>query len=64
MTTTVTINFTASAGGFDLDGKKFFGPPAELADADFQTRDPVAWAVAQEFNNLGTTSGTVTVTAV
>ncbi len=64
MSTTVTIAFTASAGGFDLDGKKFFGPPAELADSDFQTRDPVAWAAAQEFNNLGTTSGTVTITAV
>lgn len=64
MTTTVTINFTANAGGFDLDGSKFFGPPAELANSDFKTRDPIAWAVAQEFNNLGTTSGVITITAV
>ena len=64
MTTTVSIPFTADAGNVALDGKKFYGPPAELADSDFQTRDPVAWAAAQEFNNLGTTSGTVTITAV
>ena len=64
MTTTVTISFTANAAGFDLDGEQFFGPPAELASDDFKTRSPVAWAVAQEFNNLGTTSGTVTITAV
>ena len=64
MSTTLTINFTANAGDFDLDGSKFFGPPAELANSDFKTRDPIAWAVAQEFNNLGTTSGVVTITAV
>ncbi len=64
MSTSITVNFTASPGGFDLDGKKFFGPPAELADSDFQTRDPVAWAAAQEFLSLGTTSGVVTISAV
>ncbi len=64
MTTTVTINFTASAGGFDLDGAQFFGPPAEVANSDFKTRNPVAWAAGAEFLNLGTTSGTVTITAV
>ncbi len=64
MTTTVTVNFTASAGGFDLDGSHFFGPPAEVGNNDLKTRNPVAYAAAQEFLNLGTTSGTVTITAV
>lgn len=64
MTTTVTISFTANAGGFDLDGEKFFGPPGDLATGNFKSSNPVAYAVAQEFNNLGTTSGTVTITAV
>ena len=64
MTTTVTISFTANAGGLDLDGEKFFGPPGDLAGSSLKATNPVAWAVAQEFNNLGTTSGTVTITAV
>ena len=64
MTTTVTLNFTANAAGFDLDGNQFFGPPAEVANSDFKTRNPVAYAAAQEFLNLGTTSGAVTITAV
>ena len=64
MTTTVTISFTANAGGVALDGQKFFGAPAELAGSSLKTTNPIAWAVAQEFNNLGTTSGTVTITAV
>lgn len=64
MTTTVTINFTADAGGVGLDGSKFFGPPADLMNTDIKTSNPVAWAAAQEFLSLGTTSGTVTITAV
>lgn len=65
MTTTITIPFTADAGGVVLDGSKVFGPPAEIgSNSDFKRRDPVAFAAAQEFNNLGTTSGNVTITAV
>ncbi len=64
MSTTLTINFTADAGGVALDGSKFYGPPAEIAKSDFQTHNPVAWAAAQEFLSLGTTSGVVTITAV
>ena len=64
MTTTVIIPFTADAANVVIDGSHTFGPPAELGNDDFKTRSPVAWAAAQEFNNLGTTSGNVTVTAV
>ena len=64
MTTTVTISFTASAGGVSLDGSKFFGAPAHLMNTDLKNTNPVAWAAAQEFLDLGTTSGTVTITAV
>lgn len=64
MSTTLTINFTADAGGFDLDGERFWGPPAEVATEDFKGREPAAWAAASEFNNLGTTSGVITITAV
>ena len=64
MSTTVTISFTATAGSLVMGGSHTYGPPAELAKDDFKTRDPVAWAAAQEFNNLGTTSGVVTITAV
>ncbi len=63
MTTTVTINFTADDGSVALDGSKFFGPPAELLQGDFKRREPVAWAAAHEFVDLGTTSGVVTISA-
>ena len=63
MATSTTVSFTADAGKFTV-GARTFGPPAEVAGDDFKGREPVAWAIAQEFNNLGTTSGTVTVTAV
>ncbi len=61
--TTITITFTASAGGVVLDGSRSFGPPAGVANDDFKRRDPVGWAAAQEFQANGTTSGTVSVTA-
>ena len=66
MATTVTIPFTADAGNLVMGSgsSPHYGPPAELATNDFQTRDPVAWAAAQEFLSLGTTSGNVTITAV
>ena len=64
MTTTLTIPFTADAANVILDSSQHYGPPAELTSDDFKTRDPVAWAAAHEFNNLGTTSGNVTITAV
>ena len=63
MSTSVTIDFTASAGKLVLGGVRTLGPPGELTHTDFQHRDPVGWTAAQEFNNLGTTSGTITVTA-
>ena len=63
MAITVTVSFTADAGGFDLAGERFFGPPAQVATDDFKGREPAAWAAAEEFNVNGTTSGTVTITA-
>ena len=63
MSTTLSISFTATSGGITLGGRSF-GNPAELAKgADFQRREPCAWAAAQEFLRQGTTAGTVTVTA-
>ncbi len=44
MATSTTVSFTAAAGGFNLGGSRFFGPPAEVATVDFQGREPVAWA--------------------
>ena len=65
MTTSISIPFTASDGEVVLDGGRVFGPPAELVrQGDFRRREPVAWAAAEEFHQNGTTSGTVTVTAV
>ncbi len=61
---TTTISFTADAAGIGLGGSKFYGPPAELSKNDVKTQDPVAYTVAQEFLDNGTTSGTVTITAV
>ena len=63
MATSTTVSFTADAGGFNLGGSRFFGPPAEVATDDFQGREPVAWAAAKEFLVNGATSGTVTITA-
>lgn len=64
MSTTLVIPYTADAANVVIDGSHTYGPPAEIAKADFQTRDPVAWVAAQEFLNLGATSGNVTITAV
>ena len=64
MSTTLVIPFTADAGNLVIDGSHTFGPPAELTSDDFKTRSPIAWSAAMEFNNLGTTSGNVTITAV
>ena len=62
--TTVRIRFTASTGGVVLDGVRHFGAPAEVAKgADFQRREPVVWAAAQEFLREGTEAGVVTVSA-
>ena len=67
MTVTVTISYTASASEVVIDsesgGSRSFGPPAEIVRGDLKTRDPVAWAAAQEFNLNGTTSANVVVTA-
>ena len=64
MTTTVTINYTVDAANVVLDTGKTMGTVTGPALGDLRNRDPVAFAAIQEFNNLGTTSGTVTVTAV
>ena len=61
MATTTTLSFTVDAAGLDLDGRRFFGPPSELATDDFKRREPIAWAVATEFNVNATASGTVTI---
>ena len=67
MSYSVTIDFTADAGGLGLiseDGSgHFFGPPAELLKTGLKRQNIVAYAVANEFLDNGTTSGTVTITA-
>ena len=63
MTTTITINFTASAGSVGLDDAKFFGAPAHLMGTDIKTSNPLAWIAANAFLNTGATSGTVVITA-
>ena len=63
MAVSTTVTFTADTGKLVLGGNRTFSPPAELVTADFQGREPVAWAAAQEFQVNGTTSGTVTITA-
>ena len=65
MTTTVTIGYTVDAAKLVLtDSGRTITTPAGSALGHLRTRDPVAFAAIQEFHNLGTTSGTVTVTAV
>ena len=65
MTTTVTIPYTVNAANLTLTGTgRTMGTVTGPALGDLQKRDPVAFAAIQEFHNLGTTSGTVTVTAV
>ena len=64
MTTTVTIPYTVNAANLTLtdSGKTVGFTGTNLGD--LRTTDPVAFAAIQEFHNLGTESGTVTVTAV
>lgn len=64
MTTTVTIPYTIDASNLTLTdtGRSMGNPGSNFGD--LKTRDPVAFAAIMEFNSLGTTSGTVTVTAV
>ena len=64
MATTLTITYTVNAANLVLDTGRSMGVPASTALGDLRTRDPVAFAAIQEFHNLGTESGTVTVTAV
>ena len=59
---TFSISFTADAASITI-GNQVYGPPAELVRNDVQTHQPLAYAVAQEFQANGTTSGTVVVTA-
>ena len=63
MTTTITINFTASPGSVGLDDAQFFGAPAGLMNTDLKTSNPLAWIAANEFLNTGATSGVITITA-
>ena len=60
---TFSISFTADAGSITI-GNAVYGPPAELSNTDVKTHFPLVFAVAQEFVANGTTSGTVTITAV
>ena len=64
MSTTITINFNAGPGGFDLNSQRFWGPPNEVASEHFKSTEPAAWVAAHEFLKLGTTSGVITITAV
>ena len=65
MTTTITIPYTINAANLTLtDSGRTITTPSGSALGDLRTRDPVAFAAIQEFHNLATTSGTVTVTAV
>ena len=63
MSTTVKIDFTANAAEVVLDGGRTVGIPSGQPLADMRRRDPVAWVAIQEFQQNGTTSGTVTVAA-
>ena len=60
---TFSIAFTADAASITI-GNRVYGPPVELANNDVKTHHPMVFAVAQEFLDNGTTSGTVTITAV
>ncbi len=64
MTTTVTINYDIDAAKLTLDTGKVMGTIQGPALGDLRNRDAVAFAAIQEFHNLGTTSGVVTITAV
>ena len=65
MTTTVSIAYTIDAANLTLtDTGRVMGTVEGLPLGDLKNRDPVAFAAMTEFNSLGTTSGTVTVTAV
>ncbi len=62
MSTSVTVSFVADAGSLVIDGH-VYGPPGELTNDDFKTRDVVAHTAAREFITNGTASGEITVTA-
>ena len=59
---TFSISFTADTANITI-GNQVYGPPAELANDDFKTHHPLAFAVAQEFLANATASGTIVVTA-
>ncbi len=65
MATSLTLNYTIDAAKlvFDDSGRTVTTASGSALGA-MRSRDPVAFAAIQEFHNLGTTSGTVTVTAV
>ena len=64
MTTTVTIPYTIDTANLTLTDTGRVVGHSSGNTADMRDRDPVAFAAIQEWNNLGTTSGIVTVTAV
>ena len=64
MTTQVTVTYTVGADGLTLASGSSMNIPEGVAMGDLQLRDPVAWTAIQEFHSLGTTSGTVTISAV
>lgn len=59
---TFSVNFTADVAKIVI-GNQHYGPPSELASPTIQTHHPLVFAVAQEFLDNGTTSGTIVVTA-
>ena len=48
MSFSTTVDFTASDGELVVGGRHY-GPPAELTNPDFKTRDAAAYAAAKEY---------------
>ena len=63
MTTSLSITYTVNAANLVLDTGKTMGTVTGAALGDLRNRDPIGFVAIQEFNNLGTTSGTITITA-
>ena len=65
MTTSISIAYTIDAAKLTLtDSGRTITTPEGSALGAMRHLDPIGFAAIQEFHSLGTTSGTVTVTAV
>ena len=63
MTTSVSFAYTINPGTLTItETGRVLNTDSPLGE--LRTRDPVAWAAISEFKSLGTTSGTVTISAV